>query len=608
MSFKIFSLQLTGKIKPVEKTEQQRQTLYNDYLEFIKTDKSEELASFLELEQEINSAAFKNRKNEIQSLQFKDSEEHNLLKEFEKLKSSKKIKKYLVTEGSEALKRFEALKESEKIKSYYQLWEYVKEGDFEKEKKEIQSQVYKGSTEERHFLDYNKLLKSPGIKAYMELAGSQALAAHENFAGSEKLKKYLELKNTPERDKQKRKEFKILKKEPEIKSYFKFEHSKKLKLYHETAGSYNLKKLEELKAYVENDSFKERVAHLKDKQKFEKSEAFKKWQNFKQLAADQDVKFYLKFEKSADNLNYLDVKNSFELKRYFELKNIVSSEDFQKRKAYLEDKKKWEKSEEYAREQKYLEMKQWPHLVNYFKYKGTSTFDFFETWEVSFEDDFAGSHLNAEKWSTSSLWAEKALGRNYSMPGDLHLFSEGKNIQTGGKMVIETRKEKADGMVWQMPAGFVPATFDYTSGIASSAKSFSQEDGIFEAKIKFEPEKEVVSSFGLQGEKSFPAIYLPEMGAKNRIGVATLDANGKLQMNGLDISNLKKGKWYIFTFEKSGKSLSWKINDTEVLRMDQQNIDFPLHIHLQSIVLSQISGSKLPVRFQTGWIKCYKKK
>jgi len=36
MSFKIFSLQLSGKIKPVEKIEMQRELLYKDYLEFNK--------------------------------------------------------------------------------------------------------------------------------------------------------------------------------------------------------------------------------------------------------------------------------------------------------------------------------------------------------------------------------------------------------------------------------------------------------------------------------------------------------------------------------------------------------------------------------------------
>ncbi|MFW5755986.1 MAG: hypothetical protein ACOCWK_05250 [Tangfeifania sp.] len=50
MSFKIFSLQLLGKIKPVEKVEIQRDLLQKDYEEFNKVAESDELKEFLELE------------------------------------------------------------------------------------------------------------------------------------------------------------------------------------------------------------------------------------------------------------------------------------------------------------------------------------------------------------------------------------------------------------------------------------------------------------------------------------------------------------------------------------------------------------------------------
>jgi hypothetical protein len=163
-------------------------------------------------------------------------------------------------------------------------------------------------------------------------------------------------------------------------------------------------------------------------------------------------------------------------------------------------------------------------------------------------------------------------------------------------------------MVWKMPAGFVPSTFEYTSGYLSTVNSFEQEDGIFEAKIKFNPVKETVSSFVLQGENSYPGVYLLEMGAKNRMGVSSLNKKGKLTVNGMGISNLKKGKWYIFALEKSGSTLIWKINDTSVFNLENRYIDFPLHINLFTMVISQIPGNKLPVRFQTEWIKCFRKK
>jgi hypothetical protein len=238
-------------------------------------------------------------------------------------------------------------------------------------------------------------------------------------------------------------------------------------------------------AYVDNAGFRERAAYLKDKKKFEKTDAYKKYIRFRELEKSDDIRFFLKYEKSPVYKNYLDVKDSFDLKRYEELKEITSSKEFLDRKQYLEDKKKWEKSEEYALEQKYHELKNLPHIVKYYKYQGTDAFGFFREWELKFEDTFSNGKLDTGKWSVKSLWGEKLLGKNYALPGDMHLFTEGANIKTGGILHIETRKEKAEGLVWKMPAGFVPEQFDYTSGIISTANSFWQENGILKLKLNF---------------------------------------------------------------------------------------------------------------------------
>lgn len=608
MSFKIFSLQLLGKIKAVETIEKHRKKLRIDFEEFQQVEKSEELKDYLKIEEWVNSAEFKKRKAEIESLQFKGSREFNQLKEFGGLKKSSKIKKYFKIANSADLKKFEDLKDSDKLNDYDKFIEYIKEGQFEKDKKEIKSQVFKGSVEEKHWLDFKKLNKSSGIKAYNELKGSDALKKHEAFARSKKLEGFVILRNAPNKDKQKRKEFKILKRDSEIRTYFKYEKSKKLKLYHETSGSHDLKRYDELKTYVESEDYKKRELFLKDKKKFEKSEAFQKHKKYKQLAGDAEVKFVLKFEKSSLYKNYLDVKDSFDLKRYFELDEIIKSKEFIDRKAYLNDKKKWEKSDEFERQQSFLNMKELPHFVKYFGYLGTADFDFLRNWEVVFEDDFSTVKLDAEKWSNISFIAEKMLGDNYSMPGDLHVFNNGKNIKSGGKLTILVKKEKEDGKVWKMPAGFVPAEFDYTSDMVSTGKSFWQEDGVFEAKINFNPLKQVVSSLYLAGDKNAKRINLLEMGTKNNVGISTLNSSGKVENKGLDISNLQQGKSYIFTVEKLGNTLTWKINETEVYTNHDSSFNFPLHINASSIVVYDIPGSNLPVNFEIGWVKCYRKK
>ncbi len=608
MSFKIFTLQFLGKLKPVETVEKQRKVLLDDYNEFQKVESSEELKKYLDLEKEINSEDFKKKKAEIEAIQFNGSKEFNQLKEFEGLQKKQTIRKYFKIANSAQLERFNKLKTSEKITEYYKLLEFVKAGQFAKEKKEILAQVFKGSVEEKHWIDFKKLDKSKGIKVYMEYHNSDFLKKHELFTKSEKLKSFVQLGNIPDKDKSKLDEFKRLKNDVEIKNYFKFENSKKIKIYRETEASQQLTKYFELKTYVESADFKKREAFLKDKKKFENSETFKKYDKFKQLSSDADLKFYLKFEKSSLYKNYLDVVESFDLKRYSELETIITSKEFKEQKTYLEDKKKWEKTEGFAKQQEFLNMKKLPHLAKYFKNKGTDIFGFFNKWQIVFEDDFLQSKLNNEKWATKSFLADKMLGENYSLAGDNYVFTDNKNLKLDGKLRIEVRKEKAKGKVWQMPAGFIPAELDYTSGIISSWKSFWIEDGIIEAKIKFEPVKQIVSSIYLSGEKEMPRLNLLEMGAKNRLGILTLTSAGKANVTGIDIENLKKGKWYIFTIKKSGNNLTWEINGTEVITLQSSELNGKLCLNASSIVVDDLPSQHLPAGFEIDWVRCYGKR
>lgn len=607
MSFKIFTLQLFGGLKQVETIEKQRKALLDDYNEFQKVEQSDELKRYLELEKELNSEEFKKKKTEIEALHFNGSKEFNQLKELSVLQKKRSIKNYFKVAGSADLERFNKLRLSDKLSEYYKLLEYVKEGQFVKDKKEIVEQVFKGSVEEKHWIDFKKLDKSNGIKVWKELQQSDILKKHDAFTKSEKLRNFTQLLNSAGSDKQKLAELKQLKNDAEIKSYFNFEKSKKLRIYRETADSQQLKKFIELKAYVESENFKKREAFLKDSKKFENSEANKKYNRFKQLGADSDIKFFLDFEKSSLHKNYLDVVDSFDLKRYTELKEITGSKEFGERKAYLEDKKKWEKTPEYARQQEYLAMKKLPHLVKYFKNRGTTIFRFLNEWEVVFEDNFSKPSFDSEKWATKPYLAEKMLGDNYSLPGDNYAITDGRNLKTGGRLTIEVKKEKVAAKVWQMPAGFIPAEMEYSSGLVSSWKSFWMEDGIYEAKVKFSPVAQVVSSFYLAGENNMPRVNLLEMGAKNRIGILNVNA-GKAVSNGMDISNLKTGNWYIFSVVKQGNSFTWKINESEIITLTDSGMNRKLHLNAASIVVNDLPASQLPAGFEIEWVKCYRKK
>jgi beta-glucanase (GH16 family) len=298
------------------------------------------------------------------------------------------------------------------------------------------------------------------------------------------------------------------------------------------------------------------------------------------------------------------MNESTERKRFEELQKLTGSEEFKARVAYLEDKQKWEKTEDSKKEKRFAELQKLPQLINYLKYKNSNIFDFFKKWNLVFEDRFESGKLDPQKWMTQSHWASVALGRNFSQVGDLHAFTEGKNISVDGKLLkLEVRKEKAKGMQWQIPFGFIEKEFDYTSGIVSTAGGEWWKHGILEAKVKYAPAQHLVDAIYLLGEESSPQINLVEMGVKNRMGLFTRTANG-IQAESESLSGLKPGEFYIFRLEWSPNSLVWKINNREIFSVNNNVPAFKMHLNAASVVVDEPTDH-LPHRFEIDWVRFY---
>lgn len=357
-------------------------------------------------------------------------------------------------------------------------------------------------------------------------------------------------------------------------------------------------------------------AQLKDLKKLErngrlqkfystlKSEDLKRFNELKKLNDSADSKFLGQYEKSSAYKNYLKMKDSAERKKLEELQQLTTSAEFKTRIAYLEDKQKWEKTEDFVQEKRFGEMQKMPQVINYLKYKNSNAFDFFKKWELTFEDRFDSQKLDSQKWITKSHWANQTHGQNFSQLGDLHTFTDGKNIVTDGKSLkIEVRKEKANGLQWRIPFGFVPQEFDYTSGIISTAANDWWNHGILEAKVKYSPSTDFVDAIYLLGEESSPQINLLEMGARNRLGTLS-KSNSGIQADCESISGLKTGEFYIFRLEWTSNALIWKINGREILKIDLHIPSHSLHLNVASIVVNEPNGS-LPHRFEIDWVRFY---
>lgn len=95
-------------------------------------------------------------------------------------------------------------------------------------------------------------------------------------------------------------EFKVLKKDSDIKRVLKTEQRQAFKDFKNLEGSQEIEDYENLKGLVESDEFKQKKKYLKDSKRFKRSEEYEKQQRYKALSKDDEVKFYLKHKDDKD--------------------------------------------------------------------------------------------------------------------------------------------------------------------------------------------------------------------------------------------------------------------------------------------------------------------
>ena len=459
------------------------------------------------------------------------------------IKSTAKLEAAYETLHSD-YKIFCEFEKSAELAEYNELDSLIKSSAFQQKKKEIQHLSFKGSVEAAQLTEFKKLGRNSRLQKFYATLKSDELKRFDRISDSETLKKYKELKSGVEK------------------------HS---------------------------------LSALKNMDKQSKEFIF--YSEFEKLRDSDDLVFFRNFRKSSAYRNYELMLDSVEHKRYEELKKITESDDFMARVAYLDDKQKWEKTDEHKKEIRLSELKKLPQLATYLKYQSSNAFEFFRKWDLVFEDRFNSGKLDREKWLTQSHWASQTLGRNFSQVGDLHAFSEGRNVSVDfDALKIEVRKEKTHGMQWQVPYGFVEQEFDYSSGIVSTAGVEWWKHGILEAKVKYAPSSQLVDAIYLLGEETSPQINLLEMGVQNRMGMLIKVAD-QIQTECESISGLKTGEFYIFRLEWNSHSLVWKINDREILTVSHDIPAFKMHLNLASIVVSE--PTDLPHRFEIGWVRFY---
>jgi beta-glucanase (GH16 family) len=452
---------------------------------------------------------------------------------------------------------------------------------------------------EKLLADYRMFCEFEQSEAHKEYHELEHLVQSEAFRNAKKELQHLSLKGSKEETQLK--ELKRLSGDRRIKRFYSMLNSEELQRFDRIGTSEQMSKYKTLKAAVEKHS----LEALKQKDK--NSVEYALYLDYQNIRNSEEIKSFKKFRLSAGYLNYELMLDSPERKQLEELRKTTLSDEFKARVEYLEDKAKWEKTPESQKEKRFAEMQKLQEVVNYLKYKQSDAFDFFRKWELVFEDRFDTGKLDPEKWMTRSHWANEALGQNFSQLGDFHAFTDGKNVSVVGKSLkIEVRREKTNGMQWQIPFGFVEKEFEYSSGIVSTTGNHWWKNGRLEAKVRYAPNQSFVDAIYLLGEESSPQVNLIEMGAKNRLGLLTKSTDG-IHAECESISGLKNGEFYIFSLEWTAQNLTWAINGREILQISNQVPSLKMHINAASIVAKEPSTG-LPHQFEIDWIRFYQQK
>ena len=529
---------LLGMIPSTSKIEQAEKALITEFEKLHLFTGSDQLARYNKLDKLVNSSDFVQKRKEIESIRYKDSEEFAKEKEFLSLQKAKDIVLYFRTIVGHELKRFKEMDGSDKIIAFEKLETFIKSPEFRAKQK---------------------------MKPF-------------TFRDTEEYSKFLE--------------YKALKKDPEIKVYYK---SKEKEEFPKTKI---VDRFEELDSFVKSSAFltKKRMKPIG----FKDSEEYKKLLEYKRIKGSPEIKEFYRFMVSKEYANYLNTHDSNRLRRYNELKEYVASSQFREKKSYLLDKKRFEKTEMFRQAQEYDKLKKNEDIIWYFKVKDSNKFDILKERELTFSDEFNGERLDTEKWLTNYFWGEKLLKERYSVESDLQAYTEKENFELRNSILkINTKPQRVTGKVWTADKGFSNKEFTYTSGIINSGNSFRQKYGIFAAKIKL-GNPEARSAFWMLADTITPHIDICRT-SKGKVW-ADLFTN-KSNHSKTSIGSRYANDFFIYTLEWTPHSLAWMINNTEIFVQTTGVPQEPMYVLFAGGLDKPINGM---TSMEIDWVRVYK--
>lgn len=312
----------------------------------------------------------------------------------------------------------------------------------------------------------------------------------------------------------------------------------------------------------------------------------------------------------ADYAAFQAYEKSDELKHFLELEAEVTSSDFAIRKKNI-PKAEYKDSEEFKKLEEYQVLKKSEKVLWYFKTKKKNPFKELAKWEETFNESFSGSTLDTKRWMTRYFWGDAILDEAYTMSDDKSFPTDGKNIEFyDNKLRLVTKHQEIEGKKWHPTHGFLQDSFEYTSALISTGKSFRQKFGIFKAKIKMSA-TDMTQAFWMVSDSVIPHIDVAKF-EKGKLYSNYFWSSRAGQEPSKSISKTGgsryTGDFYIFSLEWSPSKLVWKIND-KVFKTQSTGVpQEEMYMLFSAGLKTWASDNGLPAAMEIDWIRVYKLK
>lgn len=366
------------------------------------------------------------------------------------------------------------------------------------------------------------------------------------------------------------------------------------KRYHEVETSDMLKEYLELKKKVTAEKFILKKQELLNR-KYKATEEYDKHRQYLKLQKDKTVKKFLAALNDEERQKYA---GSMAVREFEKLKALVETPEFEERRKFWADAKRWFKTEEARIEARFEELEKKEDIL-FFNKVDKRRVDEVNSWKHVFTSNFQNPSLEKNHFSAGFWFKQPQMKKDFSYVEEAQAYVGDRNVEIlNDTLSIITRKEKTCAPAWDTKKGFVMHDFDYTSAVINTGGKFAQSIGLFSAKVR--ATGKCHSAIYLVGENRFPLIELYHYNGKN-IVVGITDKNGREEQT---VKGINPGEWYVFAVAINRQEIIWKVNDVEVFRTKNPMPGQELYIAAQSFAPAQKGGEG---RLDIEWIKTYER-